>query len=99
MNARHLVNLGGDDITAFYTYLLRQSAFPYKEVNLANQYDWLLMEQLKKDACTLLDVSDGIRLRGFAVRRAERLNARCAAESCGCKSLEVPGQAEGQAHS
>lgn len=52
-----MLNYGGDDVTAAFTALLERAAFPYKELDLANSQDWLLMDGLKIKMCTLEEVS------------------------------------------
>lgn len=49
--------MGGDDITEFLYVLLERINFPYKDIDLAQSYDWSIMEDLKSRLCTLAEVS------------------------------------------
>lgn len=50
------LNMGGDDITEFFYVLLEQIKFPYRDANLAQWYDWNVMDDLKARLCTLAEV-------------------------------------------
>lgn len=50
------MNVGGDDITEFLYVLLDKISFPYREINLARSYDWVVMEDIKGRICTLSEV-------------------------------------------
>lgn len=50
------LNIGGDDITEFFSVLLERIKFPYRELDLNRSYDWNVMEDLKIRLCTLADV-------------------------------------------
>lgn len=50
------LNIGGDDITEFFSVLLERIKFPYRELDLNHSYDWNVMEDLKVRLCTLADV-------------------------------------------
>lgn len=54
---RHILHFGRDDVTTFYTDLLRRVSFPYHEVDLNRRLDWQMMDELTTRTCTLLDVS------------------------------------------
>lgn len=49
--------MGGNDITEFLYVLLERIKFPYRDINLAQWYDWAVMEDLKARLCTLAEVS------------------------------------------
>lgn len=51
------LNIGGDDITEFLYVLLDRISFPYREIDLARSYDWVVMEDIKSRICTLSEVS------------------------------------------
>lgn len=57
--------MGGDDITEFLYVLLERINFPYKDIDLAQSYDWSIMEDLKSRLCTLAEVSQRITFRRF----------------------------------
>lgn len=54
---RHILHFGRDDVTTFYTDLLRRVSFPYHELDLNRRLDWQMMNELTMRTCTLLDVS------------------------------------------
>jgi hypothetical protein len=54
---RHILHFGRDDVTTFYTDLLRRVSFPYQELDLNRRLDWQMMDELTTRTCTLLDVS------------------------------------------
>lgn len=54
---RHILHFGRDDVTTFYTDLLRRVSFPYHELDLNRRLDWQMMDELTTRTCTLLDVS------------------------------------------
>lgn len=62
---RMSLNMGGDDITEFLYVLLERINFPYKDIDLAQSYDWSIMEDLKSRLCTLAEVSQRITFRRF----------------------------------
>ena len=47
---------GGDDITKSLTAMLQKSSFPYRELDLAQSQDWIMMDNLKIKICTLEEV-------------------------------------------
>ena len=49
--------MGGNDITGFLSVLMQKINFPYKDLDLAQSYDWSVMEDLKARLCTLAEVS------------------------------------------
>lgn len=50
------LGVGGDDITEFLYVLLRKIQLPYKEMDILRSYDWNVMEELKAQICTLMEV-------------------------------------------
>lgn len=64
------VNLpyGGDDITLVLGKLLEISQFPYRELNLAYQHDWVLMEDIKAKFATANDAEIAVQLYSFYQR-------------------------------
>ncbi|KAJ4469585.1 hypothetical protein J3R30DRAFT_3713806 [Lentinula aciculospora] len=70
-DSRMSLNIGGDDITEFLYVLLGRISFPYKDINLANSYDWSVMEDLKARLCTLLEVDVALNLYDFIVRKPD----------------------------
>lgn len=51
-----VLDFGGDDITHFLMTLLHRLSFPYKEVDLAKWYDWVVVEELKERLVVLSEV-------------------------------------------
>jgi len=51
-----VLNTGGNDITEFLYVLLDRIGFPYRDINLAHAYDWIVMEDLKARICILTEV-------------------------------------------
>lgn len=56
-DTRMVLDFGGDDITSFLFTLLSRINFPYKEADLANWYDWTVLEDLKERIVVLSEVS------------------------------------------
>ena len=52
VNARMVLNMGGDDISEFLYVLLQKINFPYRDMDLSRAYDWNVMEDLKARLCT-----------------------------------------------
>ncbi|KAJ3786868.1 hypothetical protein GGU10DRAFT_350434 [Lentinula aff. detonsa] len=70
-DSRMSLNIGGDDITEFLYVLLERISFPYRDINLANSYDWNVMEDLKARLCTLSEVDVALNLYDFVVRKPD----------------------------
>jgi actin-related protein 8 len=68
MLGRHRMEYGGDDMTIFFYDLLRQSSFPYHEMNLSYSYDWMLAEELKERFCTMSEADLAVKTQTFYVR-------------------------------
>ena len=47
---------GGSDINRAFYWLMARSQFPYKECNLANRIDALLLQELKETYCHMEQV-------------------------------------------
>ncbi|KAK9453505.1 hypothetical protein V1511DRAFT_81987 [Dipodascopsis uninucleata] len=64
------VNLpyGGDDVTVVLAKMLELSQFPYKELDLRNQYDWTLLEEVKSKFLTANDADITVQLYTFYQR-------------------------------
>ncbi|KAI8349577.1 hypothetical protein B0O80DRAFT_417516 [Mortierella sp. GBAus27b] len=71
-NSRAVLKYGGDDITRCFTALVKRTGFPYREVDLAQTYDWRLMEELKEKWCTLNEADLTVQVYNFFVRRPEK---------------------------
>jgi actin-related protein 8 len=68
-NSRAVLKYGGDDITRCFTALVKRTGFPYRELDLAQTYDWRLMEELKEKWCTLNEADLTVQVYNFFVRR------------------------------
>ncbi|KAF8637628.1 hypothetical protein AX17_002697 [Amanita inopinata Kibby_2008] len=71
-DSRIALNIGGDDVTEFLYVLLQRIGFPYRDINLAQSYDWKIMEDLKARLCTLTETDVALNLYDFVVRRPDR---------------------------
>jgi len=56
-NTKLIMPYGGDDCTRLLSTLLKGIAFPYADCNLARLYDFTLVESLKQNVCSLIEVS------------------------------------------
>jgi actin-related protein 8 len=55
--SRIQLKFGGDDLTRVLHYILQEKTlFPYRELNLARNYDFSTVESLKEHYCTLHEV-------------------------------------------
>lgn len=68
-NSRAVLKYGGDDITRCFTALVKRTGFPYRGLDLAQTYDWRLMEELKEKWCTLNEADLTVQVYNFFVRR------------------------------
>ncbi|GAA5987184.1 hypothetical protein JCM10908_001851 [Rhodotorula pacifica] len=75
-DTRMVLDFGGDDITAFLFTLLSRISFPYKEANLANWYDWIVIEDLKERIVVLSEGDITLSLNDFFVRRPGQLTQK-----------------------
>ncbi|KAF9908532.1 actin-like protein arp8 [Lobosporangium transversale] len=71
-NSRAMLKYGGDDITRIFAALVRRMGFPYEELDLAQTYDWRLMEELKEKWCTMNEADLTVQVYSFFVRRPEK---------------------------
>ncbi|KAI1313897.1 actin-like protein arp8 [Mortierella claussenii] len=71
-NSRAMLKYGGDDITRCFTALVKRTGFPYEELDLAQTYDWRLMEELKEKWCTMNEADLTVQVYNFFVRRPEK---------------------------
>ncbi|KAF9355791.1 actin-like protein arp8 [Mortierella sp. AD094] len=71
-NSRAVLKYGGDDITRCFTALVKRTGFPYQELDLAQTYDWRLMEELKEKWCTMNEADLTVQVYNFFVRRPEK---------------------------
>ncbi|KAI8803980.1 hypothetical protein BJ742DRAFT_742486 [Cladochytrium replicatum] len=50
---------GGDDVTSFFTLLMKKPDFPYRALNIEKRLaDWLLVDELKERICTANEIFD-----------------------------------------
>ncbi|GAA5877654.1 hypothetical protein JCM3774_005372 [Rhodotorula dairenensis] len=75
-DTRMVLDFGGDDITSFLFTLLSRIEFPYKEANLANWYDWVVIEDLKERIVVLSEGDITLSLNDFFVRRPGQLTQK-----------------------
>lgn len=68
-NTRVCIEYGGSDITHLFVWLLQKCSFPYKECNLEDPVDFLLMTRLKEENCHLNVDICGAREQSFLVTR------------------------------
>ncbi|KAI0316750.1 actin-related protein [Amylostereum chailletii] len=68
-DTRMYLNMGGDHVTEFLYTLLQKINIPYRDINLARSYDWMVMEDLKARLCTLSEGDVALNLYDFVVRR------------------------------
>lgn len=67
-DSRILLNYGGDAITDTFVKLMLENWFPYRDINLANSYDWQLAQSLKENFITFQDADIAIQLYNFYQR-------------------------------
>ncbi|GAA5971070.1 hypothetical protein JCM8115_006137 [Rhodotorula mucilaginosa] len=75
-DTRMVLDFGGDDITSFLFTLLSRINFPYKEADLANWYDWTVLEDLKERIVVLSEGDITLSLNDFFVRRPGQLTQK-----------------------
>ncbi|KAI8806767.1 hypothetical protein BJ742DRAFT_773790 [Cladochytrium replicatum] len=64
---------GGDDLTRFFTSLMKKADFPYRELNVEKRLaDWLLVDELKERICTVNEVDFTLNVFDFWVRAPNR---------------------------
>jgi actin-related protein 8 len=57
------LGIGGDDVTQCLLAVLLRNKFPYSDMNLANTYEWHMLEELKCKHCSLADVRSISKIR------------------------------------
>lgn len=67
-DSRVNLKFGGADISLALTKLLLMSSFPFAELNLANAYDFGLIEELKQEHVTTNDADITVQLYNFIKR-------------------------------
>ena len=55
-DSRMLMRYGGDDIVETFMHLLETVEFPYKDCNLAREWDWELVQWLMEQCCSANEV-------------------------------------------
>lgn len=70
-NSRAMLKYGGDDITRCFSALVKRTGFPYEELDLAQSYDWKLMEDLKEKWCTMDEADLTVQVYSFFVRKPD----------------------------
>ncbi|KAI0832128.1 actin-like ATPase domain-containing protein [Trametes gibbosa] len=68
-DTRMVLSMGGNDITEFLYVLFEKIGFPYRDMDLAQSYDWNVIEDLKARLCTLAEGDVALNLYDFSVRR------------------------------
>lgn len=68
-NTRVCIEYGGSDVTHLFHWLLQKCSFPYKECNLDDHRDFLLLTRLKEENCHLNVDICGAREQSFVVSR------------------------------
>lgn len=56
--SRYVLNYGTDDVTTFYTELLKRISLPYQELDMSRRTDREMMDDLRIRTCIMLDVSE-----------------------------------------
>uniref|UniRef100_A0A4W3GXH7 Actin-related protein 8 n=1 Tax=Callorhinchus milii TaxID=7868 RepID=A0A4W3GXH7_CALMI len=70
-NTRLCLAYGGSDVTRCFFWLMQRSGFPYRDCQLFNRMDCLLLQQLKETFCHLDQDISGIRDHEFKIRRPD----------------------------
>ncbi|CAK8690567.1 unnamed protein product [Clavelina lepadiformis] len=73
-NTRLCMDIGGCDITGVFAWILMQNNFPYKECNVENRMDFLLLEELKETFCHLDVDRIGPEPQEFSLRRPGQMS-------------------------
>lgn len=68
-DSRIKLNFGGDNITETFSKFLLQQHFPDKELNMNYNYDWEMIENLKKDFVTFQDADIAVQIYNFFKRK------------------------------
>ncbi|CCG22749.1 Arp8 chromatin-remodeling enzyme complex protein [Candida orthopsilosis Co 90-125] len=67
-DSRVSLNYGGDNITETFVKLMLENWFPYRDINVANSYDWQLAQSLKENFITFQDADIAVQLYNFYKR-------------------------------
>lgn len=51
-----ILDYGGDDVTELFLQLLQTVSFPYKDCQLARDWDWELVQWLMEQCCAFNEV-------------------------------------------
>ncbi|KAH7327676.1 hypothetical protein B0J17DRAFT_580896 [Rhizoctonia solani] len=71
-DTRITLDLGGDDITEYLYYLLKEINFPLKDCQLNQASDWTIMTRLKKQMCSLSETDVALNLYDFYARKPKQ---------------------------
>ncbi|CUA74631.1 putative actin-related protein 8 [Schizosaccharomyces pombe 972h-] [Rhizoctonia solani] len=71
-DTRITLDLGGDDITEYLYYLLKEINFPLKNCQLQEPTTWNIMTKLKKSMCSLSETDVALNLYDFHAYNAHR---------------------------
>ncbi|XP_038866911.1 actin-related protein 8 isoform X2 [Salvelinus namaycush] len=70
-NSRLCLAYGGADVTRCFFWLLQRAGFPYRECQLSNRVDCILLQQLKETFCHLDQDISGLQDHEFRTRFPE----------------------------
>ncbi|XP_020314964.1 actin-related protein 8 isoform X1 [Oncorhynchus kisutch] len=70
-NSRLCLAYGGADVTRCFFWLLQRAGFPYRECQLSNRLDCILLQQLKETFCHLDQDISGLQDHEFRTRFPE----------------------------
>ncbi|CAE6403838.1 unnamed protein product [Rhizoctonia solani] len=71
-DTRITLDLGGDDITEYLYYLLKEINFPHKSCQLTDSTDWTILTRLKKQICSLSETDVALNLYDFYIRKPDQ---------------------------
>ena len=55
-----IMRYGGDDLVEAFMNCVQSVSFPYKDCNLAREWDWELMQWLMEQCCAANEVSSAV---------------------------------------
>ncbi|XP_006631111.2 actin-related protein 8 [Lepisosteus oculatus] len=70
-SSRLCLAYGGSDVTRCFFWLLQRAGFPYRECQLSNRLDCLLLQQLKETFCHLDQDISGLQDHEFRIRNPD----------------------------
>ncbi|KAM6976476.1 actin-related protein 8 [Aplochiton taeniatus] len=70
-NSRLCLAYGGSDVTRCFSWLLQRAGFPYRDCQLSNRLDCVLLQQLKETFCHLDQDMSGLQDHEFRTRFPE----------------------------